>query len=85
MRPKINFVWYRNHHLYYGIALFLFGLYNYLLMLKSRELLKCKGIWTLFMTIGTLLAIDDIVEHTITRDTPIRILFEKFILPHLKK
>ena len=85
MRPKINFVWYRNHHLYYGIALFLFGLYNYLLMLKSRELLKCKGIWTLFMAIGTLLAVDDVVEHTITRDTPIRILFEKFILPYLKK
>ena len=54
-------------------------------MLKSGELLKCKGIWTLFMAIGALLTVDDIVEHTVTRDTPIRILFEKFILPYLKK
>jgi len=37
------------------------------------------------MAIGALLTVDDIVEHTVTRDTPIRILFEKFILPYLKK
>jgi len=83
MRPRVKFVWYRNHHLYYGIALFLFGLYNYYLMKRSNELKKCKPIWYFFMLIGTLLTFDDIVEHVITRDTPIRILFEKWILPGL--
>lgn len=84
MREKVKFLWYRNHHLYYGIALFLFGLYNYYLMRKSGELLKLKNLWTLLMVIGVFLAADDIVEHTITRDTPIRIMFEKFILPYLR-
>lgn len=81
----MKFKWCRNHHLYYGIALFLFGLYNYFLMIKSGELLKLKGLWTLFMVIGAFLAVDDIVEHTISRDTPIRLIFEKYILPHLRK
>lgn len=84
MRLPIKFVWYRNHHLYYGIALFLFGLYNYYLMKKSGELTKCKSIWQLFMIVGTILALDDFIEHTITRDTPIRILFEKYLLPRLQ-
>ena len=84
MRPHVPFIWYRNHHLYYGIALFLFGLYNYYLMKKSGELEKCKFIWYLFMLIGILIALDDAIEHTITRDTPIRIVFEKLILPYLK-
>ena len=84
MRPRVQFVWYRNHHLYYGIALFLFGLYNYYLMLRSGELEKCKPVWQMFMLIGALLALDDLVEHTITRDTPIRIIFERYILPHVR-
>ena len=83
MRPLVKFVWYRNHHLYYGIALFLFGLYNYYLMKKSGELLKCKTVWQIFMIIGALLAVDDAIEHTITKDTPIRVLFEDYILPYL--
>ena len=83
MRPPVKFVWYRNHHLYYGIALFLFGLYNYYLMKRSGELEKCKFIWYFFMLLGAVMAIDDAIEHTVTRDTPIRILFEKFILPKL--
>lgn len=84
MRDRVKFIWYRNHHLYYGIALFLFGLYNYYLMKRSGELTKCKSIWQLLILIGALLALDDIIEHTITRDTPIRILFEKFILLYLE-
>ena len=84
MQPPVKFVWYRNHHLYYGIALFLFGLYNYYLMKRSGELEKCKSIWQMFIVIGAFLALDDLVEHTLTRDTPIRIIFEKNIL-HLIK
>jgi len=83
MRPPVKFVWYRNHHLYIGIALFLFGLYNYYLMKKSGELTKCKSIWQIFMLVGVVLALDDVIEHTITADTPIRILFEKYMLPLL--
>ena len=83
MRKPVKFLWYRNHHLFYGISLFLFGLYNYFLMIKSGELLKLKYFWLLLMAIGIFLAVDDAIEHTITRDTPIRILFEKFILPYV--
>ena len=85
LQPHVPFKWYRNHHLYYGIALFLFGLYNYYLMIKSGELMKCKGIWQMFILIGVFLTLDDLVEHTITRDTPIRLLFEKWILPYVRK
>ena len=53
-------------------------------MKRSGELEKCKFIWYLFMLIGALMALDDAIEHTITRDTPIRIIFEKLILPYLK-
>ena len=81
MRSPVKFLWYRNHHAYYGVSLFLFGLYNYFLMKRSNELTKLEYLWILLMAIGTLLAIDDIVEHTVTRDTPIRIIFEEFILP----
>lgn len=83
MRPPIKFKWYRNHHMYYGISLFLFGLYNYYLMKRSGELMKCKSIWQMCMLIGVVMALDDLVEHTITQDTPIRLLFEKFMLPRL--
>lgn len=81
MRPHIKFLWYRNHHLYYGISLFLFGLYNYYLMKRSNEMKRLKYLWCLLMSIGVFLAVDDVVEHTITRDTPIRIIFERFIMP----
>ena len=69
--------------MYYGIALFLFGLYNYYLMKRSGELEKCKFIWYFFMLLGALVALDDFIEHTVTRDTPIRIIFEKYILPKI--
>lgn len=29
--------------------------------------------------IGFLIAVDDIIEHTLTGDTPLRILFDKYI------
>ena len=48
-------------------------------MKRSGELEKCKFIWYLFMLVGALTAFDDVVEHTVTRDTPIRIIFEKLM------
>jgi len=53
-------------------------------MKRSGELLKCKSIWQFFMIVGVVLALDDFIEHTITRDTPIRLLFEKYLLPRLR-
>lgn len=85
MREPVKFKWCRNHHLYYGISLFIFGAYNYIFMVDSNELLMCEPIWVVFMAIGGFLAADDFIEHTITRDTPIRLLFEKVIYPWLLK
>lgn len=33
--------------------------------------------------IGFLISLDDVVEHTITADTPLRILFDRYIAPRL--
>ena len=83
MRPPIKFMPYRNHHGYFGIAFFLFGLYNYYLMIVSNELLGVKPIWHGCMLAGLVMIADDIIEHKITADTPLRIFFEKFLLPRL--
>lgn len=33
--------------------------------------------------IGFLVSLDDVVEHTITMDTPLRIFFDRYISPRL--
>lgn len=33
--------------------------------------------------VGALILIDDVIEHTITKDTPLRVLFDKVISPLL--
>ncbi len=33
--------------------------------------------------IGALVFLDDLVEHTITADTPLRLFFDKYISPRL--
>jgi hypothetical protein len=87
MRPHVPFKWNRNHHLYYGIAFIIFGSYNYLLMLSSNELMALQPLWLSCIGIGIFMAIDDIIEHCITRDAPIRLIFELLqkIFPGLRK
>lgn len=69
-RPPNPFCWDRLHHGYIGIALIIIG------HLVENDWL---------MVIGILILIDDIIEHTITEDTPLRILYEKLIKDILPK
>ena len=41
--------------------------------------------WQSLVVIGTLMIADDAIEHTITADTPLRILYVKIIKPMLEK
>lgn len=64
MRPPIPFYWDKLHHLYIGIFLTIIGFY-------------CKN--KIIMYLGIFGIADDVVEHTITGDTPVRIIFERYI------
>lgn len=44
-----------------------------------------SAVYTWFYIIGIFLIIDDLIEHFITGDTPFRLLFEKIIVPLLRK
>jgi len=39
----------------------------------------------IFAVLGAFAVIDDVIEHTITRRTPLRLIFEKVIFPLLVK
>jgi len=85
MRPPVPFKPIRNHHSYYGVFLAAFGIFNYLMMIGSNELLELSNMWITFIIIGILMIADDVIEHNITADTPLRILFEKILLPIIKR
>lgn len=70
MRPPLDFCWDSVHHGYMGAIVIIFGYY-------------AENEW--IMLLGALLLFDDIVEHTITQDTPFRILYEKTIKNMLPK
>lgn len=78
MRPKREFVARAPHHAYIGLMLLFLGwtmdphaIYGYLS--------------EVFMVVGLLVTLDDVVEHTYTEDTPIRLLAEKWMFPFLRK
>ena len=54
------------HHLYLGIAIILMGW-------LSAPYYSTTAFWC--YVIGGLISLDDIIEHTITAKTPLRILF----------
>ena len=66
------------HHLYIGLfLLFLaYTMWDYDYYHPLAEIVA---------TAGAYITIDDIIEHTITAKTPLRLLFEKVIYPCLKK
>jgi len=84
MRPPIPFKPIGNHHAYYGIFMMVFGLFNTYMSLNGGIE---EGIpyWLLFIGVGSFMIIDDIVEHTITANTPLRLLYEKIICPYILK
>ena len=77
MRPKVKFIWRGPHHCYIGIVLIVFGW-----LCQPHSLYDPITPW--LYGIGALVLLDDIIEHTITGNTPLRIIFEKSIIPLLK-
>jgi len=75
MRPPVKFKWRGIHHGYLGGFMWLFGVF-FLYMNMGNGLDSLNIIYGAFVFVGILLVVDDIVEHTVTEDTPSRIVWE---------
>ena len=84
MRPPVKFVWRGNHHLYHGLWLIGFGLFQWFMGVDNAELESLIPLWQGFVGVGVVMVVDDVIEHTVTGDTPLRLLYERVIRPLLK-
>lgn len=84
MKPPVKFEWKGNHHLYTGIFFVVFSIFQWCMGLNNGELTTLIPIWQTILGMGIFMIIDDIIEHTITADTPLRLLYEKIIRRYLK-
>lgn len=84
MRPLVPFRWKGNHHLYHGIWIMGFGLFQWYMGIDNGDLAKLIPMWQVFVGVGIFMIVDDIIEHTVTGNTPLRILYEKVIVPILR-
>jgi hypothetical protein len=78
MKKRVEFNPLGPHHFYIGIFMILLSL------------LMSWGNWVnwscaIMFIAGSLIALDDLIEHTITGSTPLRIFFEKFLMPRVQK
>lgn len=66
------------HHLYTGLMLLF-------LAWTMQPYDYYHPLCEMFYALGAFAVVDDIIEHTITRKTPLRMLFEKVLFPLLVK
>ena len=66
--PPRPFCWDKLHHCYIGVAIAVVGY-------------AMKNNWVIF--IGVLFVVDDILEHHVTNDTPLRQIYEQVIQQHV--
>ena len=85
VKDLVPFKWRGNHHSYHGAWLVAFGIFQWYMGIDNGELESLIPFWQGLIGVGALMVIDDIIEHTITADTPLRILYEKIIMPILLK
>lgn len=85
MKPKVKFQWKGNHHAYYGIFFIVFGCFNWYMSIDNGILVEAIPFWHGIMVLGAYFVIDDIIEHTITEDTPLRWIYKKVVMPWLKR
>lgn len=78
MKSRNPFVPRAPHHLYIGLMIMFLGW-----CMQNDNLYY--GWDTVFLIGGGLIALDDIIEHTLTRSTPLYWLFNKIITPFLLK
>lgn len=74
MRPPVKFKWRGIHHGYLGAFFVAFGVF-FLYMNTGNGLDPLNLIYCIFGIVGGYLILDDMVEHTITEDTPARLLW----------
>lgn len=84
MHSRIKFEWRGNHHSYYGIFLIAFGIFNWFMGIDNGELSTLIPLWQAFIGIGGFMLADDIIEHTITSDTPLRLIYDLIIKSRLR-
>jgi hypothetical protein len=80
-RPPEPFIFRAPHHLYYGAAFALFAGFMKYMCAPWPYYALLDWIWYPLAIIGIYLVVDDIIEHTITKDTPARIIWEKVVFP----
>jgi len=82
MRPPVKFQWRGIHHGYVGIWFIAFGGFFSWLNIGNN----IDGAYAVFFAVallGICMVIDDLIEHLVTADTPMRIFYEKVLLPIL--
>ena len=78
MRAPIKFHWKDTHHLYIGFFVLLFAM--------IRIPFTYYSFWTnVYLLLGIYIVLDDIIEHSITATTPLRIFAEKILFPFMEK
>ena len=78
MEAPNPFYWKGVHHGYLGIAFMLFG-GIFLWLNEGNNLDFLNPIFNFFLVSGGYLIIDDAIEHTITKNTPLRIIWERLL------
>lgn len=85
MRKRVPFQWRGNHHSYTGLWLIGFGLFNWYMGIDNGCLSTLIPFWQSLIGVGLFMFVDDVWEHTISADTPLRIMYEKIIVPILRR
>lgn len=85
LRPLVPFKWKGLHHSYIGCWFASFGFFCWYMCIGNGDLVVLIPFWQSLIGIGLYMLADDIVEHTYTADTPLRILYEEFICPILRR
>lgn len=77
MKEPNEFVWNGPHHLYLGAFMVFWG---------ALMIVQNYGAFSyIFAGLGVIIFIDDMIEHTVTASTPLRLLFEKVLFPLVLK
>jgi hypothetical protein len=85
MKPPVKFYWKGNHHAYHGAWIVAFSFFQWYMAIDNGAIANTIPLWQVCIGIGAYMIIDDVIEHKYTADTPLRILWIKYILPRLKK
>ncbi len=77
MKPKNPFNWRGIHHGYLGLFFMAFGAFFWYMDINNGLYVSLIPLFQGFLGVGTYIFIDDVIEHTITASTPLRLLWEK--------